>query len=266
MSETNEVMVTEGGEVATYDASDVGGGLEEIGTQDTKPQYMKLAQSGSPELKKAKAEFIEGLEEGDFFNAGTRRNYGNQVDAVIVQIQPRIVEWEPSEGGQSRFVHAFKPSETPNDYHIGDSGNRKRVMIRPGGTILEPTYYYWMLVPTEDSLDAVIYSFSRTSVNDAKRFQTQFKAMKIKAGPMAGKERPVFSHKVRLFSVPKESNAYSWMGVNLKIVGEVLPNDQMYQMAKAALAQYKDLAAPIVSVNSGTEEVIVDDKVVNETI
>jgi hypothetical protein len=82
---SNELVPLEQGDltsVPSYMRSGTSLGTEEITREDITIPRIALAQSLTPQTKKAKSEYIEGLEEGMLFNTVTNEIYGDELDAV----------------------------------------------------------------------------------------------------------------------------------------------------------------------------------------
>lgn len=81
-------MSTKSKEVSTLDD------VPEYLKQGDKPEYgadelaiprMSLVQAMTPQRNKTNANYIKGLEEGQFFNTITEENYGEEVEAVVLK-------------------------------------------------------------------------------------------------------------------------------------------------------------------------------------
>ena len=60
-------------------------GFEEINASTMAIPFIKLAQDLTPQMKKSKAEYIEGLELGDFFNQVTGEVYGPHIEFITLK-------------------------------------------------------------------------------------------------------------------------------------------------------------------------------------
>ena len=76
---TKEVAKATAGEVLVLDDDDLlseGTGLESVGTEDYALPFLRIIQSGSPQLKKSDPnKYIDGAEEGMLFNTLTNEYY-----------------------------------------------------------------------------------------------------------------------------------------------------------------------------------------------
>jgi hypothetical protein len=60
-------------------------GMEDVSQQDVAMPRVGLCQSGSPERKRNEAKYIEGLEEGNFFNTTTKEIYGDRIRVIPIR-------------------------------------------------------------------------------------------------------------------------------------------------------------------------------------
>jgi len=109
-------------------------GHENISNKDVKPPSLRLAQSTSPETKRAMpAKYIEGLREGELFNSLTREIYGEDpIDIIIVNpLGHRNVEFDKD----SKVVEFDVPDDDPRcQFTTGKNDEGKTVRIKPKAT------------------------------------------------------------------------------------------------------------------------------------
>ena len=61
-----------------------GDGLDAFKASDLPKPFIKIAQKGTPEVEPRGPEYIEGLEQGMFFNTLTKEVYGDTFNAIVV--------------------------------------------------------------------------------------------------------------------------------------------------------------------------------------
>ena len=96
-----------------------GQGYEDFGSNSYQVPFLKIAQSLSPEVKKQKPEYIEGLEPGQFFNTLTKKNYGSTIRLIPLRQKEIWLEFEPNQG-PFRGTHA--PGSIPTAGDIYEDG------------------------------------------------------------------------------------------------------------------------------------------------
>jgi len=73
-------------------------GNENVTPEDVIVPRLALCQSNSFERKKGHAKFIEGLEEGSWFNTATKQIYGEQLDVINVHYFRSRIRWNGTIG------------------------------------------------------------------------------------------------------------------------------------------------------------------------
>jgi hypothetical protein len=74
-------------------------GNENVTSEDVIVPRIALAQSNSFELKKSHAKYIEGLEQGEFFNTATKEIYGKALRVINVHYFRSRIRWNGKEIG-----------------------------------------------------------------------------------------------------------------------------------------------------------------------
>ena len=65
-----------------------GTGMENLDLQDFAKPKLLLCQANTPHRKKTSDVFMEGLEEGNFFNSVSRVNYGSEIEIIPISVGP----------------------------------------------------------------------------------------------------------------------------------------------------------------------------------
>ena len=78
-----------------------GTGLEEASADDYAIPFLRVLQSMSPQLKKSDGKYIQGAEEGMFFNTVTESIYDGTEGVSIIPCayKKKYIEWIPREKG-----------------------------------------------------------------------------------------------------------------------------------------------------------------------
>lgn len=74
-------------------------GMEEADAKDLTLPRLGLCQSGTPQRKKANPNFIEELEEGEFFNSLTKEIYGETIEFVPLFMYKSRIKFKDFEDG-----------------------------------------------------------------------------------------------------------------------------------------------------------------------
>lgn len=205
-------------------------GTENIGADDVKPPALKIAQSGSPEIKRHEAEkYIDGLREGELFNSTTREIYGEgPVRLIFVnQLGHRHVEFEP---GNTGVVLDFNvPDGDPRTLFTAGVKDGKPVRIKPVATKFYD--YLVLVIPGEGENDLgelMTLSLKSTQLKKAVRLNTLLKGSKV----------PSFAHLFEATPVPEKAGQYNIYGWKFEPAGWV--SEAQYNHASEIFENMKD--------------------------
>ena len=143
------------------EAKDTMEGFEEVNAQTMAIPFLKLAQDLTPQTKKLKLEYIEGLEVGQFFNSVTGEIYGTHIEIIILKFERIYIEWLPSRGG---FVGYHSPE---NAERLADDLTFGKWKTREGNDLVE-YYAYYILVSGDEEDGPIIMSLASTAIKTAK--------------------------------------------------------------------------------------------------
>lgn len=94
-------------------------GSENVDQGDIAVPRMAICQSNTPQRKKSDPKYIEGLEEGDYFNTVTRENYGKEVLVIPVFFFKSRILWEGEKGEIGKGIKCASPDAVEG---TGDPG------------------------------------------------------------------------------------------------------------------------------------------------
>ncbi len=144
-------------------AMDTMEGFEEVNAATTAIPFLKLAQDLTPQTKKHKAEYIDGLEPGMLFNSATSEILGNNIDVIIMKFERVYIEWKPNRGG---FVGYHSP-EHAEKIAVDTSAFGK--WQTEEGNELQEYYTYYALIVGRELEGPVILSLSSAGIKVAKQ-------------------------------------------------------------------------------------------------
>lgn len=160
----------------------VGDDEEQLTQEELNIPFIKIAQSLSPQLKKSSPDFIEGLEEGEFFNTATRENYGKKLKMQVLTYYRNFTIWKGEEKGEGEFSGTMTPEEFA-EY------SRDKSLDRDGGDLKEnradgvyrytDTRNFICRLPDYLETGIVILALSSTGIKPAKTWNTAHKARKL---------------------------------------------------------------------------------------
>ena len=187
-----------------------GGGMENVSVKDMSIPFLKILQSLSPEIKKAKAEYIEGAEEGKICNSVTSELF-DTLKIVPCFYQFVVNEWKPNRGGYvgthldgSPVVAAATRVTTPDG---------KSVLRSAAGNDLVDTAQWYVLIQNKSGQWSWgVLAFTSTQLKFSRRLLSQLQSLKLegKNGPFTP---PMYAHVLNVSTVPDSNNLgdfFSW--------------------------------------------------------
>lgn len=242
----NEVATQEKAEVpAVIDyGNDFGSGFEEADSSSYAIPFLRLLQSLSAQAKKKDPAYIDGAEEGDFFNTVTEKLYKGEVTVIPCHYAHKYNLWAPDRGG-------FRGSMTPSEYAtvskktITDSkGVPQEIDIESGNIIQDTREHYLLIVNDDDSVEPALLALSGSQLKKSKKWMTLMQGIRIGMNVA-----PMFSQKYLLTSVGESNDKGSWVGIAVKHLGQVTSMEQ-YTAAKQFREMVRSGAAQASPIDS----------------
>lgn len=212
----------------------------EFRRDDLSIPFVRIAQAGTPQRKRAEPVYIEGLEEGDFFHVVTRRVWKGQSGLLFLPVfyDKRHIEWKTREDGGG-FVadHGYNPDMLTTCTR--DDKNRDRL---PNGNHLSTTALYYGLVLTLDENNAVVetteavLSLASTMLKSSRQWNTMMRATTVR-DPATGERRPAqpYYRAYRLTTNPEKNDKGTWFGLRVEAgptVEELMNGPTIYRGGK----------------------------------
>lgn len=256
---SNEVAKTEEAKVPAFMSEmyeDAGAGFENVSQEDIRIPLVKIAQALSPQTKKNKAEYIEGLEEGIAFNSANNKIYPNGFKFIPVYYSKTYLEWVPqSKGGGLAGVHGPEIlRETRKDAEGKD-------MLANGNEVVTYAQWFGLILNEDGCVDQVVIPMKGAAHKPSRNIMTVLKALMID-GPK-GKFNPPLYFNVLNFTTVAETNKNNQDYFNWKIVREGDINSlsnagEVYGICKNLFNSIKDgtvkAAEDVAEVQAGADE------------
>ena len=174
-----------------------GQGIDQI--TDVKTLYLKLAQDITDETKKAKLNYIPGLEAGMFFCPVTKKIYGTTVDVIV--LATRKAYFLIDDDGE------FKGAED----RIQPSWKRDVAGALRTEEGYKAIVTYSFLVVTPDDLEhKMVLTLKNTDVPAAKDWNTLIKELRLENGAPC----PIFGGVWTLTANFREGKKGSWYSIS----------------------------------------------------
>lgn len=193
---------------------DAGGGFEQTNAEDYAIPFLKILQSGSPQLKRSEGEYIEGAREGDIFNTVTREVY-EELRVVCCAYKRAFIEWRPDRGG---FVKQWDTEPKPTD--LSDPDNE-----------VNDTRMHYVIALTDEGPRYAVMSMSSTQIKKSRKWMSTMS--QLKAGPSERQfTPPMWASMFHVSTVPESNDQGSWMGWEITRIGWVT-DQSLYNEARA---------------------------------
>ena len=118
-----------------------GAGFEDVQAGDLKLPIFKLLQSGSPEIKKTELEYVEGAEEGWWFDTISKRYYQSLI-VVPTKFVTHWIEWRPNQGG---FV-ANHGADARISYSCVRDPDTNKLITKEGNELVQTSTWFCYVV------------------------------------------------------------------------------------------------------------------------
>jgi len=199
------------------EAEDTLEGFEDINAQTMAIPFLKLAQDLTPQTKKTKDSYIEGLDPGMFFNSATNENFGDRLQFIILKFERVYIEWQPNRGG---FVGYHSPANAERLAVEKEFGKWKT----EEGNDLQEYYTYYGLIVGREQEGPVILSLTSSAIKTAKQLNRLMATHIMDNGQRA---RPYYL----VWDVEaehKEKNENDWFVPKFKFAGYI--NEMQYEI------------------------------------
>lgn len=229
-------------EVAEYDemfSGHSGSGLENVGAKDVLIPRLAILQSLSPQLKKKKAEYIEGAEEGMICDVGTSLVFPDGVSFLPVYYTKEYLEWAPRESDKG-LVNIHPTDEILNHCKQDDDGR----WVTGDGNYISETAQFFGLNLSADLLPCFI-PMSSTQLKKGRAWLTMAQSERLKEPYGNGQKAPFWFRSYFLTAAEESNNKGEWFSWNVAR-GPVLPElelDHTWQEIREAAINFGESLA-----------------------
>lgn len=192
-------------------------GMEDMDSTDITLPRLGLCQNGSPERKKNDPKYIEGLEEGLFFNTITRKIYGEVVRVIPVRWYKQRIKFHPMDNGGGIDCQSLNGIDGGHYSQLCRTCQYSSFSEEGAPECTEFHNRVSLVVPDGDAL---VVSLKSTGLPMSKQWGAFAKS----------RNRPLFSGVYELRAVPAKRGANEFFTVAYRFVQNVSPED--FQVAK----------------------------------
>lgn len=140
--------------------------------------FVRVAQSLSPQLNKKKAEYIEGLSNGDAYNNLTNQMWAGEKGLVVIPCfqTTKYLEFVPRESGGG-----FRGEISASDPVLQrTSRNGSKEILPSGNELVKADQHFCLIVDEEGMTQPVVIDMKSTQLKVSRRWKTNIAMQKVK--------------------------------------------------------------------------------------
>lgn len=183
-----------------------GAGMENVGSSDLLVPRLGILQALSPQVKKQKAEYIPGAEEGLIADLGTGELFPDGVWFLPVHYRKDYLEWAPRDSGKGLVAVHSDPAIL--DRCTRDDRNRP---VLPNGNYIAETAQFFGLNLSAGRRMCFI-PMTSTQLKKARRWNTLAMGEKLKRADGSEFTAPLFYRTYNLTTAAESNNDGDWSG------------------------------------------------------
>jgi|TARA_R100001244_G_scaffold17500_5_gene18765 hypothetical protein len=193
-------------------------GWDEVEAEDLSIPFVRILQSGSPQVKKSDGAYLKGAQEGDLYNTVQNCCYSGEDGILVIPCyySRRFIEWIPrsQEGG---YVASYtKDDPIKGTAHKNDKGHD---ILPNGNELVNTAHFYSLLLNAETGRpEHVLITMSSTALKKARAWTTMAQSKTYLNSGGRTQIQPLMAHVYKLSTVPETNSSGTW--VNWKIEHE----------------------------------------------
>ena len=206
-------------------------GMDQIGGDDLALPFIRILGDLSPQVKKSKAEYIEGARPGMLFNTVSKQLYDGEAGIQVIPCyyKREYIEWSDRGEGPGAPI-AVHPSTSGiiNDTQR-DSMGKDRL---PNGNYLENTASYYVINLGADgsAAETALITMKSTGLKTSRQWNSMMSSIKLD-GKNGKFTPPMFSHVYHLKTVEMSNKKGTWNTWSVDKVGPI-QDRALYEQAK----------------------------------
>lgn len=203
-----------------------GQGAEQATAADMQMPMLNLLQSLSPQKNKRDPKYIDGAEEGDFFNTVSKELYKGTDGMTVIHVwfKKAWIEWRPREVGGG-FVRSYD--------NVADANEQ----TQPGNSIEETANHYVLVLCADGEFKPALLSMSRSKLGVSRNWVSRMKDVRLKIG---GKvfTPPTYAKYYIITSEQKQGkNNSTYFTPKVEEGGYINPRGEVFAMAEELFKQ-----------------------------
>ena len=195
-------------------------GMEQMGADDLALPFIRILGDLSPQVKKSKAEYVEGAEPGMLFNTVSKELYDGSkgIQVVPCYYKREYIEWSDRGEGPGAPIAVHPANTDLMNQTNRDAMGKDRL---PNGNYLENTASYYVMVLSEDgSAETALITMKSTGLKTSRQWNSMISGIKLQ-GTSGKFTPPMFSHIYHLTTVEMSNKKGTWSTWSVAKVGPV---------------------------------------------
>jgi hypothetical protein len=195
-------------------------GMEQMGADDLALPFIRILGDLSPQVKKSKAEYVEGAEPGMLFNTVSKELYDGSkgIQVVPCYYKREYIEWSDRGEGPGAPIAVHPANTDLMNQTNRDAMGKDRL---PNGNYLENTASYYVMVLSDDgSAETALITMKSTGLKTSRQWNSMISGIKLQ-GTSGKFTPPMFSHIYHLTTVEMSNKKGTWSTWSVAKVGPV---------------------------------------------
>lgn len=195
-------------------------GMEQMGADDLALPFIRILGDLSPQVKKSKAEYVEGAEPGMLFNTVSKELYDGSkgIQVVPCYYKREYIEWSDRGEGPGAPIAVHPANTDLMNQTNRDAMGKDRL---PNGNYLENTASYYVMVLSNDgSAETALITMKSTGLKTSRQWNSMISGIKLQ-GTNGKFTPPMFSHIYHLTTVEMSNKKGTWSTWSVSKVGPV---------------------------------------------
>ena len=195
-------------------------GMEQMGADDLALPFIRILGDLSPQVKKSKAEYVEGAEPGMLFNTVSKELYDGSkgIQVVPCYYKREYIEWSDRGEGPGAPIAVHPANTDLMNQTNRDAMGKDRL---PNGNYLENTASYYVMVLSNDgSAETALITMKSTGLKTSRQWNSMISGIKLQ-GTNGKFTPPMFSHIYHLTTVEMSNKKGTWSTWSVAKVGPV---------------------------------------------
>jgi len=228
-----------------------GAGGENVSISDMQTPRISILQALSPELKKTKAKYVEGAEEGMIYNNVDDIVYEGDPGIIVVPVKydRHIIEWEPNRGGLVA-IH-------DTSYDMSKcKRNSEDKLVNAAGNVIVDTPEWYVLVVEEDTGEfyPAVISMPGSQMKKSKKLNSSLKRQLVKDANGNRRELPYFASAYQFETVPDSNKKGDFFNWSIKFKSRTKELENGKEILEAAVAFYETLKTGPINVKNDIDD------------